>query len=260
MEGHQHHSLSILAPPYRHIFPVPREEAFPRDAKILWGAALIWHIRGGDEAGNLSVVHSRPAGLPLMVILPRAEHIPMHADLLLQVTESARPTVVLPHHSDPDPEELSGYLCDVPSNFAAELVDYLRWRRIEISTDTRHTIGKIWDLAEHTTTLAGLCRALYISRRALGRRFQNAGLPVPSHWLQFCRLLHASIRLQNSSSTLFEVSRRFNYADGFTLSNQMHRLTGLRPSSVRSRLGWEWIVEAWLETESASGKVVLPIR
>lgn len=260
MDHLEQHSLSLLAPPYRLILPVPREEAFPRNTKLLWGAALIWHIRGSNEAANLSVVRSRPAGLPLMVILPKAEKVDEHADLLLEVTEFARPSVVLPHHPNPDPEELSSYLCHVPHNLACDLVDYLRWRGIPMARETRHTIQQICELAEHTTTLGGLCRALYVSRRALGRRFQGAGLPVPSHWLQVCRLLHASIRLQNSSGTLFEVSRRFNYADGFTFSNQMYRLTGLRPSTVRSRLGWEWIVEAWLETEIASGKLVLPLR
>jgi len=258
MKQHGKSSLSLLAPPYRHILPVPPEEAFPNDKKLLWGAALIWHIQGGDETANLAVVRSRPASLPLMVILPTAARVQQHADLLLQVTESARPSVVLPHHSEPDPEELSGYLSDVPSNFAVELVEYLRWRKIHMTSETRHTIMKICELAEYTTTLSGLCRSLYVSRRALGRRFRNAGLPVPSHWLQFCRLLHASLRLQNSGGTLFEISRRFNYADGFTLSNQMYRLTGLRPSIVRAKLGWEWIVEAWLEAERASGKLSIP--
>jgi hypothetical protein len=29
----------------------------------------------------------------------------------------------------------------------------------------------------------------------------------------------------------------------------MKRLTGFRPTDVRQRLGWEWVVEAWLRRE-----------
>ena len=38
----------------------------------------------------------------------------------------------------------------------------------------------------------------------------------------------------------------------------MKRMIGFRPSEVRQRLGWEWIVEAWLRREIAAGSVELP--
>lgn len=253
-------SLSLLAPPYEIILPVPPEDAIPNNPKILWGAALIWAIGTGREREILPVVAGRPGGVPLMIILPEASRIQENLDLLLEANEVARPTAVLPHHPAPDPEELAGLLRDEPKDLSGELVDYLRWRGLSMSQELRHTVRQVCDLAEHTTTLAGLCRSMYISRRALGRRFRKASLPVPSHWLQFCRLLRASLRLQNSTGTLFDIARRFNYADGFTLSNQMFRLLGTRPSMVRDHFGWEWLVESWLIREAEYGNVDLPSR
>jgi AraC-like DNA-binding protein len=103
--------------------------------------------------------------------------------------------------------------------------------------------------------VAGLSRALYLSRRALGRRFVSRRLPVPSHWLQFSRLLRATIQLQRRRHTLEAVAMGLGYPDGFSLSNQMTRLTGVRPSMARERLGWEWLMEAWLGLERDNGTV-----
>ena len=50
-----------------------------------------------------------------------------------------------------------------------------------------------------------------------------------------------------------EAASRFGYPDGFALSNQMQRLLGVRPSDARRYLGWDWLVEAWIHTEAASG-------
>lgn len=102
-------------------------------------------------------------------------------------------------------------------------------------------------------TVSALSRSLYLSRRALGRRFLGRGLPVPSHWLHFARVLRGAIRLQNSDDSLFSVAAQLGYTDGFALSNQMKRLTGVRPSTARERLGWEWLVEAWLCREARDG-------
>jgi AraC-like DNA-binding protein len=101
-------------------------------------------------------------------------------------------------------------------------------------------------------------RSLYVSRRALGRRLALEGLPVPSHWLQMGRLLRVAVRLQNSEATVSSVAFEHGYPDGFSLSNQMERLMGHRPSEVRRRLGWEWLVESWLRREAGAGRLSSP--
>ena len=116
--------------------------------------------------------------------------------------------------------------------------------------ETRRLVRRTLDLSAELRTVSGLARSLYISRRALGRRFMSRGLPVPSHWLHFGRILRASLHLQTEGTTLSSIAFDLGYPDGFSLSNQMYRLTGLRPSFMRECFGWEWIVEAWLYQEA----------
>lgn len=76
---------------------------------------------------------------------------------------------------------------------------------------------------------------------------------MASHWLQFGRILRVAIRLQNSEDSVLAVGYELGYPDGFSLSNQMFRLTGYRPVEARQYLGWEWILEAWLRREADTG-------
>jgi AraC-like DNA-binding protein len=110
-------------------------------------------------------------------------------------------------------------------------------------------IQRIFHMAPTTTTVSALCRGMYLSRRTLGRHFEARGLPVPSHWLQFARLTHVLLRAQAERAALFRLALAAGYPDGFTFSNQVKRLTGVRPSEARSLIGYEWLVEAWLSQE-----------
>ena len=60
-------------------------------------------------------------------------------------------------------------------------------------------------------------------------------------------------RSLKETTAIFRIAARCGYPDGFTMSNQMKRLTGFRPTEVRQRLGWEWVMEAWLRREGLGG-------
>jgi AraC-like DNA-binding protein len=188
----------------------------------------------------------------LFIILPPAGELG-NREVLFRLMASCRPHSILPHVKELDPEELAAVLRRFPSQLALEATEYLVWRGIETDLDTRRLIRRTLDLSSELTTVKGLARALYMSRRALGRRFMTRGLPVPSHWLHFGRILRGSIRLQQPSSNLFSIGCDLGYPDGFAFSNQMKRLTGLRPSVMREAFGWEWVVESWLHREATNG-------
>lgn len=252
--------FSLLAPPYREFLPLDPTESFPADPAVVRGVALVWELTEGLDDELLRRVAARPGGLALMVVLPPAERIRRLRRRVWEVTEDARPQTVLPHHPRLIAEEMAGLLRQGPSNLSYEVVDYVQWRGLELDQETRRLIRRTVELSAELRTLKALARGLYLSRRALGRRFKRRKLPVPSHWLQFCRLLRAVIRLQNSRSSLFGVACSLGYADGFTLSNQMERLVGVRPSLARERLGWEWFLEAWLQCEHKAGGLALSLR
>ncbi len=250
-------AFSLLAPPYRTLKPLENEVEMWKLGRSLRGTALVWSVAKGKPTLDVAAAAGRLSGVSLIVILPPADILKQHLSLL-DLLDSCRPQTVLPYHASPDPEELARLLARPPQNAASEIVDYLSWRGLHLSPDTRHLVRRTLELSGDTRTIASLARSLFISRRALGRRFLVDGLPVPSHWLQFGRLFRVVGQLQNSTDSLFTIATRNGYADGFAMSNQMHRLTGVRPSTARDALGWEWFVEAWLDTEVAEGGFILP--
>ena len=245
-------ALSLLAPPYRALVAVTggKRQLFAEGRAP--GGALVWHLERGAHEHDLQVVRDRPGGLALIVILPPYGGATCEPGLL-GIVESVRPSAVLPFHWEPDPADLCAVLRRPPEDLAVEVTDYVAWRGLRMDRETIHLIRRIVALSADLRSITALSRSLYMSRRALGRRFVARGLPVPSHWLHFSRLLRVAIRLQNSEDSVVAVGYDVGYPDAFSLSNQMARLTGYRPSEVREFLGWEWLLEAWLRREADEG-------
>jgi AraC-like DNA-binding protein len=247
--------LSLFAPPYRLIEPVTEVTGLSARLKATPGAALIWCLEEGDWGASFDVVRSRPGGIALIVVLPRAQSASADPEVL-RIVELCRPHSILPYHPEPNPNDLRSLLCRTPEDLAIEVTDYLAWRGIAVDGDTRRLIRRTIELAGEVRSVSGLSRSLYLSRRALGRRFLTRGLPVPSHWLHFGRILRAALRMQSTEDTLFSIACDLGYPDGFALSNQMYRLVGIRPTSARDCLGWEWLIESWLRREAESGGLI----
>jgi AraC-like DNA-binding protein len=216
------------------------------------GEVLVWQVATPLTGEAFEAARSRPPGVALVVVLPPHHAVPQTGDFL-RIVELCRPHSVLPHHAQPNPIDLQALLRRPPDDLAGEVMEYLAWRGIVLDGDTRHVVRKTLELSEDVRTVSALSRSLYLSRRALGRRFLERGIPVPSHWLHFGRVLRACVQLQNLKSSLFDVASELSYPDGFALSNQMSRLVGVRPSVAREYLGWEWILESWLRREAATG-------
>ncbi|MFP3949386.1 MAG: helix-turn-helix domain-containing protein [Gemmatimonadota bacterium] len=249
-------ALWVLCAPYQDLLPVRNLDALDAHPRLRRGSAVVWQLEAGDWGANFRLARDRPAGVSLIMILPPADS-PGSVSRLLEAAEQCRPHSVLPFHPDPAPEDLTALLKRVPEDLSMEFMDYLTWRGLGVDQETRRVVRRIVDLSAELKSVTGVARSLYMSRRSLGRRFRRRGLPVPSHVLHFARLLRASLALQGSSRTLFEVARELGYPDGFALSNQMVRLTGIRPRTVRKRVGWEWIVESWLRREASEGSITL---
>ncbi len=249
--------LFWLHPPYHHFRSIDQQEGIPAHVSAP-GSVIVWNVDAADPSSPLELVRRRPPGVSLVVMLPPTGLVPASTSVL-EIVERCRPQSILPHHPDLDAQEVSTLLRRPPDDLGGELTDYLHWRGIKLETDTARMVRRVVELSAELRTVTALARALYMSRRALGRRFLSRGLPVPSHWLQMGRILRAVIRLQNSSDSLFTVACSLGYPDGFSLSNQMKRLTGHRPSLAREALGWEWVVENWLCLERDEGGLKRPM-
>src|SRR5690606_15961587 len=145
-------------------------------------------------------------------------------------------------------------LATPPQRLCGAAFEYLDRRQLLIDRVVRREVRRILELVPEVRSVSKLASRLYSSRRTLGRHFAAAGLPVPSHWLQFARLLHVATRLQQDRRLpVSRAAAHAGYPDGFTMSNQMKRLTNYRPTVVRNHLGWEWFIEAWLCAEARNG-------
>ena len=245
------HRFFLFQAPYRRILPVGRVGSLGAEHRAR-GAALVWSMGTRFDEALFRDVRWRLAGVPLIVIAPPARELDSDIDLL-RVLEHCRPVALLPYHEEPDPIDLRVLLVEPPEDLPAAVVDYLVWRGLVLDLDIRRLLRRTIELSGELQTVAGLARGVYLSRRALGRKFMSEGLPVPSHWLHFARLLRAVIQIQTRDDNLMSVAYRLGYPDAFALSNQMKRLTGVRPSEVRDLLGWEWFAEAWIEEEIRTG-------
>lgn len=252
-------TLALLAHPYTQLRLMEPKVEEVRSSGRKPGSAVVWSMSGERaDSGCGRVLRERPGGLPLLVILP-PDAEPMLSTRLSFELNGLRPQGILPYHATPTATELSQVLRRPPIDLAGDVTDYLRWRGIKLDRDTMHLVRRIIDLSGELRSISAVCRSLYMSRRALGRRLMTRGLPVPSHWLQMGRLLRVAVRLQNSDATVSSVAFEHGYPDGFSLSNQMERLIGHRPSKVRRCLGWEWLVESWLRSEAESGRFTASI-
>jgi AraC-like DNA-binding protein len=245
--------IALFGPPYERFEPI--DTTWTPPPLPPQGLALVWWLIDGeeqkDEFGWLS---ARPWGLPLFIILPPATEISRALPLLSHIN-GLSPRAVLPGGPLVTPHHLRRLLRMPPRQIGAAVTSYLTRRQLLVQDDMRRGVRKIFEAIPEATSVSKLARRLYTSRRTMGRHFAAAGLPVPSHWLQFARLLLASFHLQDDKHSVARIATRLGYPDGFTLSNQMKRLIDCRPSDVRHRLGWEWIVEMWIRTETNNGGI-----
>ncbi|HEX9106964.1 MAG TPA: AraC family transcriptional regulator [Longimicrobiales bacterium] len=250
MSGHAvFGELCLIRPPYLALEPIeptwwPRELPLP-------GHALVWKPHAGTRPETLERMLARPPGLPLFLVLPPPGRVGDVVFVLARLHDLA-PRAVLPDGPLAGMESFRALLTAHARPLAIELTDYLL-RRGLLPASTLAAVKQVLELAGSTRSITALCRRMYLSRRTLGRHFELEGIPVPSHWLQMGRLLHVAARLQREHATAFRAAVGVGYPDGFTMSNQMKRLLGVRPTEVRECLGWEWIVEAWVKEESARG-------
>ncbi|MEJ2187093.1 MAG: helix-turn-helix domain-containing protein [Gemmatimonadota bacterium] len=250
--------LHLFRPPYQSVRPIPVEWLPGPDMPR--GEAVVWCMRGTVQSmDECSALEERRHGVPLIVILPPPVEIAGVRDCLRRI-DQLRPKGVLPHVDIDAVGALRSVLYAPPVRVGQSLAGYLTGRGFLNDDTIRGYVSQIFDAAPQVRSVSKLSSMLCMSRRTLGRHFATAGLPVPSHWLQFARLLHAVFQLQHNGPSVFHVACRLGYPDGFTMSNQMKRVLGIRPSEIRGVLGWEWIVERWLRRERCAVPTMIHVK
>ena len=194
--------LARLAPPYDSLEPLsPSDDYLTQPPGP--GSSIVWQLGFGSWSAAFDVIRRRSPGMALIVILPPKVEVDS-APQLLRVVEAGRLHSILPFHPEPHLDDLTAVLGREPEDLPVEFMDYLLWRGMNVDMDARRLIRKTVELSLELYTVTALARSLYLSRRALGRRFLKRGLPVPSHWLHFGRIRNLSTTMGHSTGLIRE--------------------------------------------------------
>jgi AraC-like DNA-binding protein len=250
--------LTVFSPPYRTYLPVDRSwmpVSFPAR-----GHFLLWTIEELQQEDELEWVFRRPPGIPLVVLLPPPAEI-VRLGHLVRAIPHLHPRAVLPFTAAAlDPEHFRLFLGAPPHHMPEAVTDYLIRRRLFATPAAALRIRRVFEHALSVASVAALARRLHVTRRTLGRQLAADGLPAPSRWLQFARLLRVALHIATDRQPLLRLAARAGYPDSFTMSNQMKRMLDCRPSELRGVLGWEWLVESWLLNEVRRGGFAEHVR
>ncbi|MGH7929372.1 MAG: helix-turn-helix domain-containing protein [Candidatus Binatia bacterium] len=250
----RHQPLFAIRPPYAALEALPLEKI--RAAE--WGEALVMQVRDVNIPSAIrTALARRKRETPLYVILPPPNIFRSAPDLPQEIL-SLKPEGIYPHMAEIWPEVVKYSMSLPPAEPALDACQYIRESGVPMPSRVFDTVVEIFEVADSIKTVNRLSRHLCVSRRTLGRLFRTYELPQPSHWLQFSRVFRVCLRMHSNQETVTRSAMWGGYPDAFTFSNQMNRLLGIRPSLAKSRLGWKWLIEAWLVREVETARYVDP--
>ena len=243
------YELSFFAPPY---FELIRAGHLTQRERPPRGVFVVWDLKHTtDFVVAAEQVTRRPHGMGLVIVLPPPHELYRIRDVFEGLVDF-HPCAILPASLNSS-DRLCQLLRNLPRRPHQEFVEYFKRRGLLCDERSRQEVNKLFAESRVVHSVASLARRMSSSRRTLGRHFSQAGLPAPSRWLQFARLLYVSLYLQRNRCSIGRAAAELGYPDPFTMSNQMKRLTGLRPSEVKARFGWSWIAESWVVEETRRG-------
>ena len=96
---------------------------------------------------------------------------------------------------------------------------------------------RIMEYPVHYTTLFPLADACGTTRGALKARFRRRGVPTPSTYLRWFRLLAVAEVLSERQVTVADAARRCGFTSDGNLCRMMGKVTSMTPTQVRSPQG-----------------------
>lgn len=253
-------AVSLSVPPYAEFGPTVDAQRI-RGSHLEPGAVFgLRPCRGEDRMEGLerfglaigSLRREHPS-VPLVLRIPTP--LDANAAVLIQHATQLRVRGVL-LDGEPIPDALRRTLTS-PVDLASDVVEWLSFRLRRLSPEVAELCRTIFREGPAVARIEILLARVGGSARTARARFRKLALPSPAHWHQAARAIHSALCLQRCTTTpLFELAMRLGYCDHSALCHQLLRLFGMRASQVRSLLGWEWLLDAWL-ARHASGALAV---
>jgi AraC-like DNA-binding protein len=147
---------------------------------------------------------------------------------------------------EPIADTLRHILTD-PLDFAGDAVEWLRLRKVPLSSALSDTIGLIFREAPRFEDVGDLLAAAGMPATTVRYRMRKKGLPSPARWFQLARAMRVTLRLQSQPQVgLLPCALSLGFADQSAICQLLRRTFDLPPASIRHTLGWEWLMERWL--------------
>jgi len=97
---------------------------------------------------------------------------------------------------------------------------------------------RVMEFPSHYDDLHPLAETCGSTRGALKARFRRRGLPSPSLYLRWFRLMSVAYALSDRNVTVAQVANRLGYTSDGNLCRAMLSLTGMTTTEVRTLPGW----------------------
>jgi hypothetical protein len=148
-----------------------------------------------------------------------------------------------------DGDQLRERLADT-FDWSSAVILWVQRRRVIIPPEAAALIRVIADHALNHRRFAELAIAAGPAKRTWYATFAAAGLSPPGHWFRALRGVRIALALQqNPRARVIDLALQFGFSSANVMSDRLHAVVGARPSLIRVRLGWEWMLATALTTQ-----------
>lgn len=135
-----------------------------------------------------------------------------------------------------------------PTDIGAEVVEWLGIRGLTLSPAASALVRELIRLGPEYGLLDEAAGVIGEPPHVIRRRCRGERIPSPGEWLRLGRLLHAVFMVQRQPGSSLElVALESGYGGRSHLSRHVKHYFGLRPGEIRGTLGWEWMMNRWVE-------------
>jgi AraC-like DNA-binding protein len=125
-----------------------------------------------------------------------------------------------------------------PTRIDRALADLSRAAGARLPAPLRSVARRVMEFPVYYADLHGLAEVSRMSRGALKARFRRRGLPSPSVYVRWFRVMAASQLLADREVTTIEAAHRLGFTTGGNLCRTITSVTGVTSSELRSVQGW----------------------
>ena len=113
---------------------------------------------------------------------------------------------------------------------------------IRVPATFRGMARRVMELPCHYTDLGPLVDLTGVGRDALRARFRRRGLPSPSVWLRWFRVMAAAHLLSDRNLSVRAVSHRLGFDNDGNFCRMVRTVAGVTPTELREPAGRGWVL------------------